>query len=245
MQKRKFLSASWEYLAMFNYEIDAAILQQYIPPYTEPDLFDGRAMISIVGFLFNNTRVLGVKWPGFVNFEEVNLRYYIRHFNGSEWERGVGFVSEIVPSAVIAKLANGLFNEHYSTALMSHSIQSDKNELNVSYKWKRHNEEWNSMELVAENTLTAIVPGSEEEFILEHYVGYNGLNKKTTVAYRVEHPAWQVFKVRDHKLQCNVERLYGKSFVPFVQHVQPRSVFLARGSAVNVRMPSKITAATF
>lgn len=245
MQKRKFLSARWEYLAMINYEIDKTVLEQYIPPYTEPDLYNGKAMMSIVGFLFNNTRVMGIKWPGFVNFEEVNLRYYIKHFNGQAWERGVGFVSEIVPSAVIANLANGLFNEHYSTALMNHSIQTHQNELQVSYKWKRRNEDWNSIELIAENTLQDIKPGSEEDFILEHYVGFNQLNKNTTVAYRVEHPAWQVYNVKSYKLLCNVEKLYGKAFVPFIEGVKPHSVFLAKGSDVNVRMPSKITRSTF
>ncbi len=92
-----FLSARWEYLAMFNYEVDEALLKPHLPPYTELDFYNGKAIMSVVGFLFNNTSVMGIKWPGFINFEEVNLRYYIKYFDGTNWIRGVGFISEIVP----------------------------------------------------------------------------------------------------------------------------------------------------
>ena len=98
MKRGTFLSARWEYLVMFNYEVDAAILKPHLPPYTVLDLFNGKAIVSVVGFMFNNTSVMGVKWPGFINFEEVNLRYYIKYFDGKVWKRGVGFVSEIVPN---------------------------------------------------------------------------------------------------------------------------------------------------
>ena len=81
MAFRTFLSARWEYLAMFNFEVDASILQPHLPPYTELDLYKGKAIVSVVGFLFNNTSVLGIKWPGFINFEEVNLRYYLKYFD--------------------------------------------------------------------------------------------------------------------------------------------------------------------
>jgi uncharacterized protein YqjF (DUF2071 family) len=42
----------------------------------------------MVGFVFKDTRVLGIKWPFHVNFEEVNLRFYVRHFDGKEWKGG-------------------------------------------------------------------------------------------------------------------------------------------------------------
>ena len=71
MRSETFLTARWEYLAMFNYEVDAAILEPHLPPYTEIDLYNGKALVSVVGFLFNNTSVMGIKWPGFVKFEEV------------------------------------------------------------------------------------------------------------------------------------------------------------------------------
>ena len=131
MSKRTFLSAQWEYLAMFNYEIDPNILEKHIPSGTEIDFFNGKAIVSIVGFLFNNTKVMGIKWPGHVNFEEANLRYYIKRFDGEQWKRGVGFVSEIVPKPLVTIMANLLYNEHYSTACMNHRITKTENELEL------------------------------------------------------------------------------------------------------------------
>ncbi len=235
-----FLSARWEYLAMFNYEVDAAILKPHLPPHTELDLYNGKAIVSVVGFLFNNTSVLGIKWPGFVNFEEVNLRYYLKYFDGKECKRGVGFISEIVPQFLVSGIANLFYNEHYSTAKMNHSINQIDNKLEVTYNWKKKNQDWNSMWVKAKPALIDIISGSQEEFIFEHYYGYNKLNNTTSIEYSLAHPRWQVYPVTDYKLDCNIEKLYGPSFVPFIQNIKPVSVFLAKGSEVLVKMPKKL-----
>lgn len=240
MASNVFLSARWEYLAMFNYEVDPAILQPHLPPYTELDLWEGKAIVSVVGFLFNNTRVLGVKWPGFVNFEEVNLRYYIKYFDGKVWRRGVGFISEIVPQFLVAGMANLFYNEHYSTAKMGHSVALDGGDLTVEYTWQKKGLPWNVMQVKAGTGLQDIVPGSTEEFIFEHYYGYNLLNKTTTIEYSLQHPRWQVYPVKEYLLTCDVEGLYGAAFVPFIKNVSPLSVFLAKGSDVMVKMPRKV-----
>ncbi len=240
MSSKIFLSARWEYLAMFNYEVDASILQPHLPPYTEIDLYNGKALVSVVGFLFNNTKVMGIKWPGFINFEEVNLRYYIKYFDGENWKRGVGFISEIVPSGLVSIIANTFYNEHYSTAKMNHSIHYEQNKLEVIYKWKKKKQDWNQMMIKADANLSDIATGSEEEFIFEHYYGYNKLNNHSTIEYSLAHPRWQVNKVIDYTLNCNVQTLYGAEFVPFIQDVKPASVFLAKGSDVNVMMPKKL-----
>ena len=241
MSSKIFLSARWEYLVMFNYEVDAAILKPHLPPYTEVDFYNGKAIVSVVGFLFNNTKVMGIKWPGFINFEEVNLRYYIKYFDGKKWRRGVGFISEIVPQFLVAGMANLFYNEHYSTAKMNHTISFENNVLQATYRWKKKNQDWNSMWLKADTVLQDIHPGSEEEFIFEHYYGYNKLNSKTSIEYSLEHPRWQVYPVKDYKLNCDVEKIYGAAFVPFIENVQPVSVFLAKGSDVQVKMPKKLS----
>jgi uncharacterized protein len=236
----KFLTANWEYLAMFNYEVDPSVLARHLPLYTEIDYFEGKALVSVVGFLFNDTKVAKIKWPGHVNFEEVNLRYYVRHFDGIKWKRGVGFVSEIVPKPLIAGMANFLYNEHYSTARMEHSVALDNDILSVEYKWKKKKQDWNSMNLKAGSQLKDIEEGSEAEFIFEHYCGYNKLNSHTTIEYAVAHPRWQVYPVITSSLQCDVEKLYGKEFVPFIIDKEPQSVFLARGSKVSIGSPIRI-----
>jgi uncharacterized protein len=240
MSSKIFLSATWEYLAMFNYEVDPEVLKPHLPPFTEIDYFEGKAIVSVVGFLFNNTKVMGVKWPGFVNFEEVNLRYYIKYFDGKEWKRGVGFISEIVPSKIIATTANVLYNEHYSTAKMSHILNVENNKLSIEYFWQKRNGYKNVMQISASAFAQKIEPNSEAEFIFEHYYGYNKFNETTTIEYSLAHPIWEVYPVISHILDYNVEELYGAEFVPFLQNVNPLSVMLAKGSAVNVKTPKKL-----
>jgi hypothetical protein len=242
MNKRPvFLSARWEWLVMMNYSVDVEILKPHLPPHTEPDLFEGKALVSVVGFLFNNTKVLGIPWPLHTKFEEVNLRYYIKHYDGKEWKRGVGFISEIVPKVIISIMANRLYNEHYSTALMKHSINIEPGEIKVSFEWKKGKADWNSLQVTAENKPMAIEPNSEAWFILEHYQGYNKLNENTTIEYAVEHASWDIYPVKDYNLQADIQGLYGKDFAPFIAGIQPQSVFLARGSDVIVRKPVRIT----
>lgn len=225
---------------MFNYAVDPAVLQPHLPPYTELDLFEGKALVSVVGFLFQKTKVMGVKWPFHINFEEVNLRYYVKRMVDGETRRGVGFVSEIVPKRMISTMANALYNEHYSTAEMSHHIVRKEDELQVAFQWKPKGQEWYSMEIKAETVLQDIAPGSEAEFIFEHYFGYNQLDANTTIEYAVAHPRWQVYPVKFAQLHCNVAALYGTAFAPFIQQVPPHSVFLAEGSGVTVKRPVKI-----
>lgn len=238
-----FLSARWEYLAMFNYWVDAAVLEPHLPPYTQLDLWNGKAVVSVVGFLFNNTKVLGIKWPGFINFEEVNLRYYIKHFNGKEWKRGVGFISEIVPARLVAGIANTFYNEHYSTAEMNSDIRITNSELSVTYSWKKKHQQWNYMKVKAGNTLQSIPTGSLEEYIFEHYYGYNKLTATTAIEYALEHPVWKVYPVTGHALHCDIETVYGPAFIPFINQQHLLSVFLARGSDVKVKLPRKIKTA--
>lgn len=240
MSNKLFLSARWEYLAMFNYAVDPQILQKHVPPGTELDFFDGEALVSIVGFLFNDTKVLGIRWPFHVNFEEANLRYYVKRFDGTQWKRGVGFVSEIVPKPLVAGMANLLYNEHYSTATMGHQIIEKPDNLFVEYSWKKRNQFRNVMQINAVPELQDIEEGSEAEFIFEHYFGYNQLNSTTTIEYAVNHPRWKVYPVTRFSIDCDIENLYGKEFVPYILNKQPHSVFLSKGSSVTVKMPLKV-----
>lgn len=240
MSSRIFLTARWEWLTMFNFEVDPEILKPHLPPYTEIDYFEGKAIVSVVGFMFNQTRVMGIHWPGHVNFEEVNLRYYIKYFDGKAWKRGVGFISEIVPRLLVSRLANLFYNEHYSTARMKHAIHVGPDLLRVSYEWKKKGRPENSMSVTAQAMPGSILPCSAEEFIFEHYHGYNKLNAATTIEYSLAHPRWQVYPVNSYELNCDVENLYGSAFSPFIINKTPHSVFLARGSAVSVQMPRRI-----
>ncbi|RIV22457.1 DUF2071 domain-containing protein [Fibrisoma montanum] len=239
MKKRTFLTAQWRKLLMLNYEVDPAVLKPHLPPATELDLWEGKALVSMVGFLFLNTRVLGIKWPWHVNFEEVNLRFYVRHYDGTQWKRGTVFISEIVPKPAIALIANTLYNEHYRAMPMRHQVTAltdGRQQLRFEWRSKGH---WNKLGATVSNELHDLTPGSAEAFIFEHYWGYNALNETTTQEYQVEHVPWQIATVSDAFFEADVASLYGDAFVPYLT-VAPYSVFYAEGSNVSVRVAGKV-----
>ncbi len=241
MAQKQFLTARWTNLLMLNYEVDPAILRPYIPFATELDLWQGKTLVSMVGFLFEDTRVMGVKWPLHVNFEEVNLRFYVRHFDGKEWKRGAVFVSEIVPKKLIAGIANGLYREHYSAMPMRHSVTPiEENANRYAYEWKL-NGNWNELSASIGTEFKDIEAGSPEEFILEHYWGYNIWSEQVAMEYQVEHIRWQTAKVTDPLFKADIAALYNEAFVPFLSR-EPYSAFFAKGSEVIVRRGTKIKA---
>lgn len=224
---------------MLNYEVDPKILKPYIPAGTELDRWEGKALVSMVGFMFNNTQVLGVKWPFHINFEEVNLRFYVRYYDGNDWKRGAVFISEIVPKFIIAAVANTLYREHYRRLPMRHTVTPTADDHTESlYEWKL-NGEWNKLGATVSNTFSQIENGSAEEFILEHYWGYNPWSDIITMEYQVAHVRWRVAKVRNYVFKCDVAALYGDDFAPFLT-VSPVSAFFAEGSEVEVRVGDKL-----
>jgi uncharacterized protein YqjF (DUF2071 family) len=239
MAKLRFLKAQWKNLLMLNYEVDPEMLTPYLPAGTVLDLWQGKALVSMVGFMFLNTTVLGIKWPWHVNFEEVNLRFYVKHFDGKKWKRGAVFISEIVPKLFITLIANSLYKEHYRALPMRHSVVAgDHNETKFLYEWKLKGR-WNKLGATVNNAKQPILVGSPEEFIFEHYWGYNSISNTKTTEYEVEHVAWQIQKVREFIFEGEIKELYGDDFVPFLSKA-PYSAFFAEGSDISVRMGEKI-----
>jgi len=223
-----FLQAQWRNLIMANYEIDPAILKPYLPYGTELDTWEGRHYVSLVGFLFAETKVLGMKIPGHVCFEEVNLRFYVKRGK----KRGVVFLKEIVPRIAITLVANSLYKEHYVTRRMKHEWVEDQNSLRVRYEWKEKGD-WQFMQVEADPVGQKLTAGSEEEFITEHFWGYTRKSDSKTGEYEVAHPAWEIHPVRDFELKMDIAQVYGYQFVPSLSQT-PKSVFLARGSEIKV-----------
>lgn len=239
MPEPQFLSAKWNNLIMLNYEVDPDILTPHLPPFTQLDLWQGKALVSMVGFLFRDTRVKGIKWPLHINFEEVNLRFYVKYYDGTDWKRGAVFVSEIVPKAVIALIANNLYKEHYKAMPMRYSINAlSEDNTQYLYEWKLKGR-WNRLGGTVHNKLEPIGAGSQEEFILEHYWGYNKIGNGLTMEYQVEHISWNAGAVTNAVLDADVSRLYGKEFEPFL-NAPLYSAFFADGSDIIVRGGTKI-----
>ena len=232
-----FLKAEWRKLAIFNFRIDPEALQAYIPAGTELDLWEGNCYVSLVGFMFVNTSVLGINFPFHVNFEEVNLRFYVKHFDGRVWQRGVVFVKEIVPKSAITLIANTLYKEHYETRIMNHQWLIKDDKWHIRYEWKH--QKLHFMKVIAGLDPIEIAAGSEAEFITEHYWGFTRINASQTSAYEVAHPRWQIYPILDYEIDIDFELVYGQAFL-FLNKAQPVSVFLAEGSLIRVLKGHKV-----
>ncbi|AKQ67504.1 hypothetical protein A176_004416 [Myxococcus hansupus] len=243
---RPFLTASWRYLLMLNYEVAPEVLRPLVPRGTELDTWQGRTYASMVGFRFLETRVRGLPVPFHQNFDEVNLRFYVRHLASDGWRRGVVFVKEIVPRQAIATVARVLYNEPYVALPMRHVVEMDGAESGaagrVEYAWKAGGR-WQHLSATTRGAPVASEPGSEAEFITEHYWGYTAQRDGGCAEYRVEHPRWSVWSVDASQLEVDVEGMYGKQFVPFL-HGKPSSAFVADGSAVAVYPGARLSPET-
>jgi len=228
-----FLTARWENLIMANYVIDPAVLESYLPAGTEPDYFEGKTYVSLVGFMFLNTKIFGIPaWP-FHDFEEINLRFYVTRKEGGITKRGVVFINETVPHRAVAWLANRIYREKYIAIPTKHHWNTDTEQLQVEYYWKVQ-KKWNHLKVSADGRKEDMRENSIEEFIFEHYYGYTKISTLYTDEYKVEHPRWQVHAVSSIDIDCDFEMMYGKNFSHLADQ-QPSSVMLATGSPISVK----------
>jgi len=226
-----FLTARWENLVLLNYVCPPALLEPLVPAGTELDRWEGQTLVSLVGFLFSDTRLLGVPVPFHRTFEEVNLRFYVRR-SAPEPRRAVVFIRELVPRWAIAAVARSVYNEPYVALPMRHrwSLTPDGGE--VSYGWTHFGADF-EMGAPVRGPAMPLARGSEAEFITEHYWGYTRQRDGGTLEYHVEHPPWHVWNAADSWFRGPAAALYGPDFGAVLAGT-PRSAFVAVGSPVAV-----------
>ena len=232
--RRRFVTAEWRDLLMLNYPIERAVLDPLVPPGTVLDTYRGVAYVSVVGFRFLNTRVLGVAVPFHRDFEEVNLRFYVRRFADGDWRRGVVFIKEIVPRPAIAAIARAAYNERYVSLPMRHRLMRATGGalMSVEYQWDFQGR-LNRMRADTAGESFASAAGSLEEFIMEHYWGYVIQRNGGCMEYEVEHPRWRIHHTKGATLDCDAAQLYGPQFGASLG-AMPISAFLTEGSAVTI-----------
>jgi uncharacterized protein YqjF (DUF2071 family) len=228
----RFLTARWEHLVLLNYACPRELLEPLVPAGTELDTWDGETLVSLVGFMFVDTRLLGMPVPFHRTFEEVNLRFYVRR-HAPELRRAVVFIRELVPRTAIATVARVVYNEPYLAVPMRHaiSLRADRGGT-VCYGWSHGGVDF---EMAASGTGPAapLVAGSAAEFITEHHWGYTRQRDGGTLEYFVEHPPWRVWTTSDASFAGPAASLYGAGFAEVLART-PRSAFIAVGSPVAV-----------
>ncbi len=237
-----FLTAEWRWLAMVNYEVDPQWLQPLVPAGTELDLWQGRALLSVVGFRFLKTRLCGWAIPGHQNFDEVNLRFYVRRRAPDGWRRGVVFVREIAPRRAVVWVARYVYNENYLYCPMRsrHSLPTAETRMGrISYEWRSRGE-WLGVHGTLSGAAQPLSPGSEAEFITEHYWGYARQRDGSTMEYQVDHAPWNVWPQATLSLVGDMTATYGPNFGRAVSQ-SPVSALVADGSPIVVRRGTRLS----
>ena len=241
-----FLRAEWRHLAILNFEVEPSVLEALVPPGLELDRWDGRHYISLIGFLFLDTRVFGVPIPLHRNFEEVNLRFYVRRPATDGWRRGVVFIKELVPRLAIVLAARVLYNEPYVALPMCHRFEWAEEDggraQSVTYGWTLAGRE-NHLSVATTARPCPTREDSQEAFFAERYWGYSVQRDGAVLEYHVERPRWSVAAASEARLDCDVAALYGERFLESLGS-NPSSAFYATGSKVilfkGVRLASEI-----
>lgn len=238
-ERRVFLAAEWRDLVMLNFEVDPLLLRQHVPRGVELDSFQGRTLVSLVGFQFLRTKLFGfLAIPFHRNFDEVNLRFYVRRREAGENRRGVVFIRELVPRMAIARFARLTYGEKYDSCPMQHRIERSADDISTEYGWKWRGRQF-TLSARAHGAPSRVAEGSLENFITEHYWGYAAKSASETIEYRVSHDPWRVWVSTNAKFEGDAEPLYGSGFAEILCR-PPDSAYIAEGSPVIVHVGQRI-----
>jgi len=229
-----WLKAHWGNLFMATWLVDPGLMAGKIPPGCEPDLWDGKVPLSLVGVEFTQVAVKGMSWPWHDQFPEVNLRTYVRGPQGP----GVTFLGELVPKYWVAWMAKRSFGEPYEKTKLWTEKRIRLGEPEVTYHWETQ-ERSNRFSVKVDAQTTDVPVGGLEDFLLNRYRGYNGRLGGTT--YLVSHEAWKIREVRRFAVDCSTGSPFGAAYGPIFR-MEPDSVLFSDGSVVAVGFPQRIGA---
>lgn len=235
-----FLTAEWVNLVLLNYTVPSELLEPLVPKGTELHLLRGVAYVSVVGFMFANTRVRGIAIPFHRTFEEVNLRFYVNRRVDGEERHAVTFIRELVPRVAIAMVARLAYNEPYLHVSMSHRLElNPAKPRRAEYRWGFDGADPGAV--VGDGLGRTEIPGddSDEAFMTQRHWGYTRQRDGSTVEYHVAHPVWRVGRIERGVIEGDTTRVFGAPFAEILAG-PPKSAFFADGSAVSVHDPVRL-----
>jgi uncharacterized protein len=106
-----FMKGNWTDLIVTTFEVKQEILEAYLPKDTTIDLYNGKALLSMVSFTFSKVSFFGIKIPFHQSFGQINFRFYVK--SKLDGTKGVVFIKEFAPKPIIASIANWFYNETY------------------------------------------------------------------------------------------------------------------------------------
>ena len=229
------LSAHWTNLLVANYEVDKHLLEKFLPAGTELNDWNGKYFISLVGFQFSKTELLGIPSPFYHSFPEINLRFYVKRKMKDGWRKGVVFIKEISPSKLIGYMASLLYNENFITLPLKSRIENTTDKINIEYNFTINNEA-NYLKAIVNSKPLDYAEDKLESFIANHSWGYTRVNEKLTKEFQAIHRSWNIHPVLSSEIKIDSKKLYGNDFTKCLI-TPPFSIFLMDGSETKVTRP--------
>lgn len=232
---KSLLTADWTNLLVATFEADKNLLREYIPYKTELNDWNGKYYMSLLGFMFSKPLIAGIPSPFYRCFEEINLRFYVRHKSRYGWRNGVVFIKEIAPAKLIGLTAKWLYHENFISLPIKHSFTGNDKEKKTAYYWNT-GREWNYVKLVTSVNPAETGTSSLESFTRDHYFAYTRQSPGETREFEIEHPIWNIYPGISFDMKLDAETIYGKQFTDYFLE-PPCASFLMDGSRTNVSFP--------
>jgi uncharacterized protein YqjF (DUF2071 family) len=196
-------------------------------------------MLSLVAFHFADNRVLGVPIPFAREYDQINLRFYVRRrLEDGGWRRGVVFLRELAPAKPVVAGARFVYGERYDCVPVTARVRppgaAGTRGGRAVYRWRdRHQVHRLAVDFHGPAALPG--PGSLEDFLTDRHFGYVSAERATR-EYRVDHPPWRVWPATDARLSHGIADAFGRRFERALDRA-PLSAFVAEGSRMELHRP--------
>ncbi|MBB4804871.1 uncharacterized protein YqjF (DUF2071 family) [Chryseobacterium defluvii] len=227
-KKYKFMTCNWENLIYLNFHMDPELLAPFLPKDTEPDLLNGKAVISIVCFEFSNARLFGFKIPFHQYFPEINIRTYVKKKDNGNI-KGIYFLSEMVPKFMTYFTGKFIYGEPFSLR----KLKISKTEKDLKYFIKDSGCEM-EIEAGKKNMHSDRELTEEEEFVIERSLAFCGKASQNARMYEVKHQKWNLVESSNFNFTIKKIRHISSDIQNVLLDKKPESIFMTDGSGVEV-----------
>ena len=203
--KNIFMTGHWEDLIMVTFEVDKAILEPYLPKDTEIDLFNGKALMSMVAFTFSKVKFFGIKVPFHQQFGQINFRFYAK--SKTDDTKGVVFIKEFAPKPLIASVANLCYNEPYFYKSIRRNKTLKQGRINMKYSYGNL-----KIKASAKEKTGKLNPNTLKHFVVDRYIAYIKSYSGKTVQYKINHRPWELYDATSVTIENDILSLLPKKF---------------------------------
>ncbi|TXG34570.1 DUF2071 domain-containing protein [Seonamhaeicola maritimus] len=223
-QKRIFMTCEWRDLIMSTFEVEKSVLEPYLPKDTAIDLYNGKALISLVAFTFSKVKFFGIKVPFHQHFGQINFRFYAK--SKTDGSRGVVFIKEFAPKHLIALVGNTLYNEPYFFKDIGLKKQIKEDSLKLSYNFRDA-----AIKAEASYSTKDLKKNTLKHFVVDRYIAFIKNKKNKTVRYNIYHKPWKTYQLSKSVLDNRLLQLLPTNF----KNLKHLSTYLINGSQVSIQ----------